>query len=336
MKVCHACLRDSAAIFCKKCQKELFGGIAVEKLDFTPDRLEPIEEARYRQGLSISGVQRKYSFAFDDTKKLAMVERNGRYIVKPAPNVKYEFVEDMPANEHLSMQLAKQVFGLEVALNGLVPMADGKLAYITKRFDYREDGTKIDQEDFASLTGATEETKGKNFKYDFSLQECVTDVIEKHTAAPAIHRAVFFKKILFDYLISNGDSHLKNFSLYNPTGSATGRYLPTPFYDLLNTRLHLGTQELTDIALDLFADGETTATFDALGFCSRRDFEEFARTIGLSDAVTANIFRQFERSQEKIKALIGRSFLGKEAKKICLGHLEARLRQRILYVPGHF
>ena len=77
----------------------------------------------------------------------------------------------MPANEHLSMQIARQVFGIETAENCLVFFKNGDPAYITKRFDVQEDGTKWAIEDFASLAGRTPQTHGTDFKYSGSYLE---------------------------------------------------------------------------------------------------------------------------------------------------------------------
>jgi len=54
-------------------------------------------------------------------------------------------------NEHLTMQIAKQVFGLNTAQNALIFFRDGTPAYITKRFDVKADGTRWGKEYFALL-----------------------------------------------------------------------------------------------------------------------------------------------------------------------------------------
>jgi serine/threonine-protein kinase HipA len=41
----------------------------------------------------------------------------------------------MPANEHLTMQIARQVYGIETAENALIFFKNGAQAYITRRFD---------------------------------------------------------------------------------------------------------------------------------------------------------------------------------------------------------
>lgn len=71
----------------------------------------------------------------------------------------------MPANEHLSMQIALQAFGIEIAQNALIFFKDGSPAYITKRFDLAPDGSKLAQEDFASLMRGTPQSHGDHYKY---------------------------------------------------------------------------------------------------------------------------------------------------------------------------
>ena len=61
----------------------------------------------------------------------------------------------MPANEHLTMQIARQVYGQNTAENALIFFKNGSPAYITKRFDVDIEGSKLAQEDFASLAGRT-------------------------------------------------------------------------------------------------------------------------------------------------------------------------------------
>src|SRR5690606_25002246 len=98
--------------------------------------------------------------------KLRLIQEGeqGQYILKPIPNVGKN-TDQLPANEHLSMQIARQVFGIDTAENALVFFKNGDPAYMTKRFDVQEDGSKRAVEDFASLAGRTPQTDGTDFKY---------------------------------------------------------------------------------------------------------------------------------------------------------------------------
>ena len=66
----------------------------------------------------------------------------------------------IPANEHLTMQIASRIFKIQTAENGLVFFSNNEPAYLIKRFDIGLDGTKLGKEHFASLAGKTEENAG--------------------------------------------------------------------------------------------------------------------------------------------------------------------------------
>ena len=73
-----------------------------------------------RKRMSISGVQKKFSVLLEKNKlRLIHEGEQGGYILKPIPNVGKQ-TDQMPSNEHLSMQIAGQVFGIETAENALV------------------------------------------------------------------------------------------------------------------------------------------------------------------------------------------------------------------------
>ncbi|MCK5781579.1 MAG: HipA domain-containing protein, partial [Flavobacteriales bacterium] len=115
--------------------------------------------------MSISGVQEKFSI-IQYKNKLRLTEdgERGGFILKPIPSFGKKY-DQIPANEHLTMQIAKQVFGIETAENALIFFQDDSPSYITRRFDINDDGSKLGQEDFASLAGRTPQTHGENYKY---------------------------------------------------------------------------------------------------------------------------------------------------------------------------
>lgn len=142
---------------------------------------------------------------------LKLYEKNGQYILKPIPPAKQLInLDDAPENEHLTMQIADQLFNINTAANALIRFKDGQPAYITRRFDVKPDGSKYMQEDFAQLTNRTKYTHGETFKYDGSYEE-IGLLIKRFVpaAAPALEK--FFQLVVFNYVISNGDAHLKNF-----------------------------------------------------------------------------------------------------------------------------
>lgn len=120
----------------------------------------PHIRAETAAGMSISGVQDKLSLRLARG-VLEVTATNGTYILKPIPGSRLpELHDDLPANEHVTMQLAEQVFGIRTAANALIRFADDELAYVTRRFDRTPDGNRVPQEDLCQLMGRTPATHG--------------------------------------------------------------------------------------------------------------------------------------------------------------------------------
>lgn len=269
--------------------------------------------------LSISGVQLKYSLKLEGS-ELVLTETNGEYILKPVPpTVEIEKSDQAPENEHLTMQIAAQIFGLDTAENVLIYFRDGAPAYLTKRFDVRADGQKYLQEDMAQLSGRTRQTNGENFKYDGTYEE-IGKMIRSNVAAapPAIES--FFRVILFNYLFSNGDAHLKNFSLIE---TDRGDHGLSKAYDLMSTVIH--TPGEYPMALELF-EGDTDHEFFAkYGMYGQQSFRLLAERLGIAEIRTERILNQMLSSQNVVFAMIEKSFLSEEAKVLYRTNYERRL-----------
>jgi serine/threonine-protein kinase HipA len=208
------------------------------------------------------------------------------------------------------MQIAKQVFNINTAEAGIIYFSDGEIAYITKRFDMLETGEKLLQEDFAQIAGKTEEVNGKNYKYDFSYEE-IAELMKNHVKAYAIEIEKYFRIVVFNYLFSNGDSHLKNFSLFR--NIQYGDYLLTPFYDLLNTSLHVPGEG--DLALELFKDGFISEEFKHGSKHTKTDFYEFANRIGIKQIRFNRIYDPLLDRSDDVKNLVNKSFLSEQMKE---------------------
>jgi serine/threonine-protein kinase HipA len=266
-----------------------------------------------RKRISISGVQEKLSFILDkNLLRLTRLGEQGTYILKPVP-VNLKNVDQVPANEHLTMQIAKQVYGLNTAKNALVFFNNGSPAYVTKRFDIKVTGGKWRKEDFASLAGKTKDNAGDNFKYEYSYEE-IGYLIHKFVPAWRIEIEKFFVLVIFNFLFSNGDAHLKNFSLLE---SSKGDFLLSPAYDLINTRLHV---DDSDFALDkgLIADGFKSQQYKKTGHPSQADFTELAKRIEVTEIRVKKLLRPFLEKQNLVEVLINRSLLNDKSKRAYL------------------
>ena len=290
------------------------------RLDFSLDDLSLPPLSEKTRLASISGVQDKVQLS-RRRGRFSLVESGGDYILKPVPRHSgARFVQDIPANEALTMDIASEIFGIHVAQHALVELADGSPAYLTKRFDFR-DGQKIRQEDFCQLSNRSEETHGDNYKYDASYEE-LAGLVRRFCPSHAIENPKVFFQILFNYVFGNGDAHLKNFSLYE---SRQGDYILTPAYDLLNTALHFP-NEPTATGLDFFVDGHYTARYEVLGFYSSADFRELATCYGVPPLEVNELLAVFAARRGRVEAAVTASRLSPETKGLYLDKFHDRLK----------
>jgi serine/threonine-protein kinase HipA len=326
LKYCPGTLAEGFKTYSPGCIRNLFNGKKVSHiLPYDPPQQDEKVAEQFlenRKRISISGVQEKLSLLLEkNVLRLTEEGEQGTYIFKPIPR-DLKQVDQVPANEHLTMQIAKQVYGIHTAENAMIFFKDGSPAYITKRFDVKPEGGKWGKEDFATLAGKTKDNAGPDFKYDYSYEE-VGALIKKYVPAWQIEIEKYFLLVLFNFLFSNGDAHLKNFSLLE---SSKGDYLLSPAYDLINTRLHVNDK---DFALDkgLFADNFQSAAYKKEGHPSRADFIEFGRRIGITESRIGKLIEPFLDKQTKVETLIERSFLSDQNKKGYLVRYNTRRNQ---------
>jgi serine/threonine-protein kinase HipA len=216
IKYCPSTLADGFDGYSPQAIRQLFKGRTVSPLlDFGIDEFRNTGEiARAMKRLSVSGVQEKFPAIISHGKIcIASGDDRSTYIIKPAPwDETLSTRKQIPANEHLTMQIARQVYGILTAENGLCFTKDGQTVYITRRFDIMENGTKKEMEDFATLVGRNEQTDGTYFKYN-GCYEDIAIAIRKNVSAWMVDMEKFFELVVFNYIYANGDDHLRNFSL---------------------------------------------------------------------------------------------------------------------------
>lgn len=159
LNYCPGTLNEGHNTYSRTALKRVFNGRKVNHIlpYYAPKSDEDTDQLfrDNRKRLSISGVQEKFSVIQEkNTLRLVREGEQGTHILKPIPGAGKN-QEQMPANEHLTMQIARQVFGIETAENALIFFKNGAPAYITKRFDVNDDNSKRAQEDFATLAELT-------------------------------------------------------------------------------------------------------------------------------------------------------------------------------------
>ena len=310
MAQCNGCLKDNTSGFCSSCEKILFNRSKVKpQLKFNWEDISKRIDG-LPMGFSISGVQRKGFVGkprgIDLVPKMAIDEKS-QYIIKPILS-RFNIPDQALANEHVTMQIAKQVFGIKIAECAFVKFANGTPAYITKRFDYNKNGEKLNQEDFTSVLQVTDKYKSKTYQ----------DVGEWLNP---LNRIGLLRILIFNFITGNGDVHLKNISLLE---TSDGDMMLSPSYDLMNTKIHL-TDNL--MALNLFKELEqTNLPLGKTYNYTRNDFIEFGKRLKIKDSIITKIIDTFNKKENEIIAMLNKSFLSDEAKTIYKTNVKANYK----------
>lgn len=315
IQYCPSTLAPGYTTYSPKAMKNLFGSRAKNISHILPfpapgtNNKQTKEYNEKRKNISISGFQEKYSIRLNKNVP-ELTNKEGHYILKPIPAERLLMVEDLPANEHLTMQIAAQVFKIDTAANGLIFFEDGSPAYLTRRFDYKKDGSKYQLEDFATLMGLTREADGDEFKIKASYAD-VANIIDRFVPAAKLEKLKFFELVLFNYTFSNGDAHLKNFSLLE---TPDGDYALSPAYDLVCTALHIDDGNLS-LQGGLYEKDFEAPAFRQFGIYTYNDFVLFGEHIGLEAKLTEPVLKKYATVNNEVLAMIQCSFLSDKSKE---------------------
>jgi len=319
IKYCPGTLAEGFDTYSRTCLNRVFQSKTVyhvlpyDSPASNPETDELFEENR--RNISVSGVQEKFSVLLEKNKlRLINEGERGTYILKPIPDAGKK-TDQMPANEHLTMQIARQVYGIETAENALIFFKNGAQAYITKRFDINKNGIKLAQEDFASLAGRTPQTHGEHYKYLGNYLE-LFQLMQTNVPAYKLESTKLLKILIFNYLFSNGDAHFKNFSLLE---TSMGDYRLSPAYDLLNSRIHIDDK---DFALE---DGLLPKNL-AQGKIIRQ-FAILAEQAGIAEKIFNAIFTMMLSRSEVVEKMTSSSFLNESTKRKYFQSYQGRLKQ---------
>lgn len=329
--VCPATLAPGFISYSPIALKRLFNGRKVSPyLDFNFDDDDNRKEVILSMGrISLSGVQEKFSGILDGNHiRLTKANEQGTYILKPIPwDYSLSAYEQIPINEHLTMQIASQVYGIQTVANGLCFTANGQPVYITRRFDVNADNSKNSIEDFAVLVGRNEQADGIYFKYEGSYSD-IAEKIRQYIPAWMIAMERFFRLVVFNYLYGNGGAHLKNFSVQKKNNE----YILAPAYDLLNTSAHLY-KNIFGLKEELSPCMEKSEVYIRTGYPCKLDFIHFGQLIGLKDKRIETILSPFMDIPSEVFSLIKHSFLNNRMKCKYLRVIEER-HLRFIHRPN--
>lgn len=296
MKKCLSCykeLSENEIDFHSKCARKIFGNHTLPQIDFDSKQIEELAKKIINKSIALTGVQPKLSLNLINDKnkqsRFTIVDLEGSYILKPASN---DYI-NLPENEDLTMHLADLV-KIKTAKHSLIRLKSGELAYLTKRFD-RKENQKISVEDFCQLSENLTE-----HKYRGSIEK-IGKLIYQYTKNSGLEAQRLFEIVLFNYLVANADMHLKNYSLIE---NEFNEYELSPAYDLLNT-------------LILIPDDKEETALTINGKKNRlkiEDFDKLAESLKISEKSLESIYKKFIKVKPKWDEFIQLSFLNDDVK----------------------
>ena len=259
----------------RKLIKEMFKASKLPIIEFALGDVS-LKAQKSAGKLSISGVQPKLSLKLDKkNNSLISVAEGGEYILKPQtaafPNI--------PENEQCCMDIAAEL-KIAVPLHCLLPLKDKSWAYIVKRFD-RESGVKIHQEEFFQILESRDKYQGSVEQIGRTLKEIST--------APGYDAQLFFERVVFNFIIGNGDAHLKNYSIAYKD-KETIRL--TPAYDIVCSKLVIPDEEDSALSINGKKNELKRDDFDKLAeylnIPIRIRYEKFAKSLILMETIIKN------------------------------------------------
>lgn len=299
---CYKELKKGESGFHASCALKLFGSKEAPILPYTRDNIDKLALEVLKSSTSVTGVQAKLSLDINrggknEPDRLTIVGLWGNYILKPQ-SPKFT---SMPELEDLTMKMAEAA-KIETAAHCLIRMADGELAYITRRMDRNNDGSKRSMLDMCQLSNRLTE-----HKYRGAYTQ-LADIIKSYSVTPMLDIQRFWEIVIFSWITGNSDMHCKNFSLLEKEGIG---YMLSPAYDLLAVRL-TGIDDKDELAMPLSGYGvDDTQHID--GF-DRGAFMEAMVISGIDLNISGKLIDRLIKKQHKWINLIENSFLSDSLK----------------------
>lgn len=306
---CGETLKDEEQFYHARCMKKLFQSSRIPALNYTQSELNTLARKTIMDRVSVPGVQPKLSLHLekgnhDHYSRLTLVGLEGDYILKPQT----QHWAYLPEAEHFCMLLARKC-KITTADFGLIPLASGELAYITRRMDRTPDGP-LHMEDFCQILN-----KMTAQKYLGSMEQ-IGKALREYSDIAGLDIVRFFELSVFCFLIGNSDMHLKNFSLLR---CPDGHYELSPAYDLVPVNIIMP-EDREELALTL--NGKKSNL-------KRADFERFGTTLKLSEAqITKTLRHMVEAVSKLLPDTLMASFLPANMQEQII-HLFANRRTRL-------
>lgn len=168
---------------------------------------------------AISGVQPKTVALLKEKEKLSTKE----HIIKTWGN---EY-QDLSINEYFCLKAVEKA-GIKTAN---IKLSKNNKFLIVEKFTHKSDGSFYGFEEILSLMD-----KNRESKYDGSYEQ-IAKIIYAFTTNKKESMIAFYKTVVMNFLLKNGDAHLKNFGLLFDDDFKNIFY--SPVYDVVNTVVYI-------------------------------------------------------------------------------------------------
>ncbi len=305
---CLVCYTETehGADYHVKCSMKLFGSKDPPLVHFCSDDIHRLAVNIVLSQSTISGVQKKLSAHIQkiasEGSRMTLVGLWGDYILKPSS----EEFPLLPVVEDCTMNVT-ETFGIEVMKHGLIKLASGELAYITKRHDREKSLPVYHMEDGCQLTETLTE-----YKYRSSMEK-LGKCIRTIATNSQLDLIKYYEMVVVSFLTGNADMHLKNFSV---SYRDRNKVALTPAYDMVSTRLLIPEQsDNEELALSL--NGKKRKL-------TLHDFIAAGMTCGLSEKQVTNTIKRLMKKLPLAVSVIEKSYLPQKMKTDFIGILTER------------
>ena len=309
---CKGCFKPNITEYCVDCRRQLFSKAAVESLlPFpSPERDQLSILGSYNKDRTLQDIRIEYALQQNGS-KLIPVSQGGSHLLKVIPTGTFGRLGQLPANEHLTMQIAAQVYNIDTVPNALIFEENGQSAYITRRFELSQSRLYINKYSLLHLVGLE--------RSSIDTVEDIAGLLKKYIAAYKPQVEHLFAIALFNYLFSNDSPAYYQLSIIE---TVEGEYILSPAYNLICAALHNSYGHIS-----LYNGDYASAEFVRNGYYSFADFLMLAKKIGIVSKRAQRIVTRFTQNELAVDYLIAHSFLNEESKLAYRAMYHQRLGQ---------
>lgn len=297
-QICKACYKPRIPDYCADCRRKLFNKARISaSLSFpAPQREQLSILSSYNKERTFADIRLEYALKQKEN-ELELAEGRGSHILKVVPTGSFQRLEQLPANEQLTMQIAEQVYNIYVAPNALAYLQDESPAYLTRRIDITDSNLYINKYSLPELF----EKSGMEVN---NSTAGIAELLKRYLAAYKPQIEHVFALCVFNYLFSCAGINLQQFSLVE---NADGEFILSPAYNLLCTALH---DDRDDDPLQ-YRDGMAHLVEGGYAYL---DFYSLATEIGIAPKRAERMLNGFLQNELQVEYLAGQSFLSEESK----------------------